>query len=104
MNYLALRPGEKAIIYENDGELPPCAYVVALVDVPPFPGESHPECRPSAVVCAQQYVCSESERPGELLWGWVALDPDTKDLIGDLLHEGGAEPGRWYHLEIEPIE
>jgi hypothetical protein len=94
---LSFRPGEHRTYYD---ELQGDEYAVMLLDIPSLPEEHHPECMAMTVLCAQQYVCTESERPDELLWGWVHLTPDAKEAIGQDLEEGGASKGLWYYMRI----
>ena len=68
------------------------SYAFALVPTPAFPGEAHPECSPYTIICAAPYRCTDSKRSGEILWGWVQLDSDTKDIIGETIEEEGIEP------------
>ena len=98
---LSFRPGERSQYWMT---YTPGAYAVALVETPGFPAVAHPECCSLAVVCAGEYECSESERPGEMLWGWYHLDPETKDDIGDALVAAECEVGRWYYMTIQPID
>jgi hypothetical protein len=34
------------------------------------------------------------------LWQWLQLSPPTKENIGDLLFDSGADKDAWYYLEI----
>jgi len=33
-------------------------------------------------------------------WGWLPVEANTKEMIGDLLDLAGAKPGEWYKLTI----
>lgn len=33
-------------------------------------------------------------------WGWLPVEPNTKEMIGKLLDTAGAKPGEWYRLII----
>lgn len=78
-------------------------YALALLHTPSFPGDHHPEGEPFAVVCALQYVTDDGECAGEYLWGWVHLGPETKEELGSMMKDGGADCNRWYYLRITSV-
>ena len=98
---LSLRPDEVTEYFET---YVAGAYAVALVRTPELPGEAHPECTPLTSVCIGQYKCNESERPGEVLWGWFQMDDATKEEIGMTLEAAGCEIGRWYYMRVRTRE
>lgn len=93
---LALRPGEVMHFSEQRYDQSE-AYVVMLCEVPAFPGASHPEAKNLSVICAGQYSTEDGELDG-VAWGWVHLDPGTKELVGHGLEAIGAQPGKWYYM------
>lgn len=66
---------------------------------PSFPGATHAICLPFSVLCCGKYVTLESS-PNEAKWGWVELNPDTRNVIGQDLMDMNAEPGRWYFVTV----
>lgn len=93
----ALRPNESFYIMSNKPEQEDY-YLVALIPVPAFPGENHPEANGMATICAARYPALSSG--GEPKWGWVQLNPDAKNAIGDALLDHPAEIGRWYYMVV----
>lgn len=97
-NRLMFRPGETRTYLERwDGD--PQTYAVAMCESPSFPGDSHKECCPLVVVCAQvcQFVENERQYP---LWAWVQLDYDVKRIIGVDLLSLGVPPGEWRYMQV----
>lgn len=98
---LSLRAGEHKQYFEKYlGQFGPNVFAVMLSTVPEFPGEAHPEGRNLQVLCASRYKTSAGITPDTLLWGWVHLDPDTKEKIGLDLEAGAAKENVWYFLEL----
>jgi hypothetical protein len=95
---LVIRPGEygwgSAEPWDvRDGEQ---EYLVALLPAPDFPGPRHVVCSPLVCVAIGRYA-----QPGEEpKWGWMAIPPETKAEVGDMLVRMGAEPMRWYYLLV----
>lgn len=36
-------------------------------------------------------------------WHWVRLSPPTKEFIGDMIFDSGAELDRWYYLAVTDL-
>jgi hypothetical protein len=37
-------------------------------------------------------------------WQWLQLSPPTKEFIGDLLFDNGAERNQWHFIAVEQLE
>ena len=96
--FLAMRPGEQLhfslIPYDQKA-----TYAVMLLETPKFPGVGHPESKPLSIICAVQHDVVEGEST-KVLWGWVHLEQNTKEVIGQGLEQFNAESNKWYCMLI----
>lgn len=77
------------------------AVMARRVEMPPGPWSPvrTSDCAPveqAAIVAAEW---SEKHQH----WHWVRLSSPSKELIGDMLFDGGAEKDRWYYLTITDL-
>ncbi len=96
--FLAMRPGEQLHFSEGPydyGE----TYAVMLLETPKFPGVGHIESKPLSVICAIQHSVIVGDS-GEYKWGWVHLEPNTKEIIGAGLTRFNADTNKWYCMLI----
>lgn len=77
------------------------AVMARSVEMPP--GDRSP-VRPADGARVEQavIVACEFGRKNQC-WHWVKLSPPTKEFIGDLLFDNGAEKDRWYYAEITDL-
>lgn len=97
--YLAIRAGEYRQYFEECLSVVPQGvyiYRVALVETPSLPDDHHEICKNLTVICSQQYPTVDEPEA----WGWIQLEPETKELIGNDLLNGGARPGVWYYMTL----
>lgn len=99
-NVLSIRAGEQTV-YHNEIPDAKRVYAVALIKVPAFPDDAHPESNSLSVICSERYTAAEGQVNDKPLWGWVHLTPDAKNLIGSDLVESNAEIGKWYYLVLQ---
>ncbi len=96
---LTLRPGEQFFIMDYAPDQGAC-YAVMLHETPPFPGIHHEESLSLSVLAAAKYSTEHGKSGNEPRWGWVALDGETKELIGNMLLEMYAQHDQWYYMLI----
>lgn len=90
---LSFRYGEYQQYFEEQPE-GDYVYAVALVATPMPPEPTSEKAEGLSVACA-----GKSGKDGT--WGYLAIEKDTKQLIGAFLHdELKAEPGKWYWLRL----
>ena len=104
-NTLCFRNGEQCYYFTekpvNTGLLGE-VYQVCLwpIDNVPSPWFSSHDVQPYTVLCTAQYSASQGQ------WSWVALEPDTKDSIGEelerLVAAGDIEEKQWLWMVVEP--
>ena len=92
---LALRTGEQRLYSPIPFE--GTCYAVMLLNTPPLPGDKHPESDPMTVICAARYTTISHDA---LDWGWIHLDFDTKQIIGEDMVDSNFMPGQWYYMII----
>lgn len=98
---LAIRLGEQIEFSNQPFEGEEVSYAVALVETPSFPETHHPESDRLAVICAGKYSVNEGELAGRGdFWGWVTLEAETKQFVGEALLEYGARPGDWVYMRF----
>lgn len=92
---LALRPNEQRLYSPTpfEGE----CYAVMLLETPSPPGAQHPETLNMTVLCAGQYKTLVHD---VLDWGWIHLNFDTKEVIGNDMVEENFIPGQWYYMIV----
>jgi hypothetical protein len=93
---LAIRTGDVFTVEKWDGtyNLNESTYAVALFKAPDLKELKVPISEvagPTGVVAAGVTLDG---------WGWISLDPITKDYIGNILEEVGARLGEWFKLTI----
>lgn len=100
---LAFRPREQFKLSAESPNNPqgPNIFAICVLDTPIFPGQREKTYRdepPKAIVAITYYPNLEG-------WGFIALEPETKRVIGDLLFDKlQAESGKWYWLVISTLE
>lgn len=98
----ALRDNENVRLSE---EKPASGRVLAIqarsVAFPPGPFEKKRTGDGAPV--EQAAIVAADWLPSKGLWCWVQLSPQTKEVIGDLLFDTGAEKDRWYYITVESI-
>lgn len=97
---LTFRPGERFFIMDFVPDQDAC-YAVMLLETPAFPGKQHEESHNLSVLAAAKYPTTNGKSGDEPRWGWIQLDGETKDMIGNMLIEIKALPGQWYYMLIE---
>ena len=97
--FLALRPGEIVHLAETMIDQSG-SYAVMLHETPALPGKQHIESLNLTVLCAGWYSTEYGASGNEKRWGWVHLEADTKEMIGNALQSIDAIPGQWYYLYI----
>ena len=86
---LAFRPDETVAFYSSVPRSPRGnVFAVAMIDF------HLPNHAPGAAVVASAYF------PKVGGWGWIHIDADTKERIGDLLAKHEAPAGRWYYIDV----
>lgn len=100
---LAIRTGDIFIVEPWAGvpDLSVPTYAVALFEPPALEPLGVPV---SPVALPQGVVAAGVTADG---WGWISLEPHTKDYLGELLVSAGAKLGQWFKLTItygNPLE
>lgn len=93
---LALRTGDTYALekWTGPGDLSVPTYAVALFEAPSLLVLDVPV---SLVANPTGVVAAGLTQDG---WGWVPLEPHTRDYLGDFLDKVGARPGEWFKLTI----
>ncbi len=93
---LSIRTGDIFIVEKWDDKLDPSksVYAVALFEAPNLERLNVPL---SEVAKRTGVVCAGITKDG---WGWIPLEGNTKDYIGNLLEEVKARPDEWFKLTI----
>lgn len=102
-NKLAFRNGESMSITTyppslGDGNPTPAMTIqVMMVVVPDLPigDDWNDDCLPYAIVGMDKY---------EKGWGWIELEGDSKNEIGQYMMDWEAETNVWYYLSIYKLE
>lgn len=96
---LSLRPGEQIHLMDFIPDQAP-AYAVMLLETPGFPGIGHEESRGLSVLACGYYPTIEGKSGDQPRWGWVHLDAESKDMVGQALLKLNAQPGKWFYMLI----
>jgi len=93
---LSIRTGDVFSIEKWDDKLDPdkSVYAVALFEAPML---EQLNVHLSDVAKRTGVVAAGITKDG---WGWIPLEGNTKDYIGDLLDELEARPNEWFKLTI----
>lgn len=99
----SLRDGEKIEILETQPESGTWFAVQArTVEMPP--GERNPVRTTDGAPVEQAAILGCQISNERKTWQWLQLAPLTKELIGDLLFNNGAEKDRWYFVRVSEAE
>jgi len=94
---VALRAGESFEIEPwtgDPGDMARPTYAVALFEAPDL-AKLNIAISPTSDPTGLALVGLTAEG-----WGWLPVEPNTKEMIGKLLDTAGAKPGEWYRLII----
>ena len=91
---LAFRQGERPRFFKECPGSGVEVFAVALVQLPELPLPREPHTSSVSVVCACRQGMDNN-------WGWVQMEPGSKEIVALELEQWRFQLGQWVYLKME---